>query len=66
MFDPVTTALLRALLDEVCEEVSRFGTGARTHVASRILEAAAQGEITPESLKQVSCEALHKAPTMRR
>ncbi|MBR0950375.1 MULTISPECIES: hypothetical protein [Bradyrhizobium] len=66
MFDPATTALLRAVLDEVCEEVSRFETGARTHVASRILEAAATGNITPESLKQVSREALHQAPSMGR
>jgi hypothetical protein len=66
MFDPVTTALLRAVLDEVCEEVSRFETGARTHVASRILEAAATGNITPESLKQVGREALHQAPSMGR
>ncbi|MET4218191.1 hypothetical protein ABIB00_003408 [Bradyrhizobium sp. LB14.3] len=64
MFDPVTTALLRAVLDEVCEEVSGFETGARTHVASRILEAAAKGNITPESLKQVGREALHQAPSM--
>jgi hypothetical protein len=64
MFDPVTTALLRAVLDEVCEEISRFETGARTHVASRILEAAAKGDVTPESLKQVGREALHQAPSM--
>lgn len=45
MFDPATTALLRAVLDEVCEDVSRYETGARTHVASRILEAAVKGEL---------------------
>ncbi|RXT42963.1 hypothetical protein [Bradyrhizobium betae] len=66
MFDPATTALLRAVLDEVCEEVSRFETGARTHVASRILEAAATGNITPENLKQIGREALHQAPSMGR
>lgn len=64
MFDPATTALLRAVLDEVCEGVSRFETGARTHVASRILEAAAKGDIAPESLKQIGREALHDAPTI--
>lgn len=42
MFDPATTALLRAVLDEVCEDVSRYETGARTHVTSRILEAEGQ------------------------
>ena len=30
MFDPATTALLRAVSDEVCEDVSRHETAART------------------------------------
>ncbi len=47
------TALLRAVFDEVCEELSRFETGARTHLASRILEAATDGDASPERLKQV-------------
>jgi hypothetical protein len=58
MFDPATTAFLRAVLDEVCESVSRTETGARTHVASKILEAA-------DHLKQVGRQALSQAPTMR-
>lgn len=62
MFDPAMTALLRAVLDEVCEGVSRYETGARTHVASRIME----GDTSPERLKQVGREALHDAPTMWR
>ncbi|WGD54144.1 hypothetical protein QA641_09740 [Bradyrhizobium sp. CB1650] len=66
MFDPATTALLRAVLDEVCEKVSRSETSARTHVASRILEAATRGEASPDSLKQVGREALSEAPTMWR
>jgi len=66
MFDPATTALLRAVLDEVCEDISLSETGARTHVASRILQAAAKGDTAPESLKQVGREALHDAPTMWR
>ena len=66
MFDPVTTALLRAVFDEVCEDVSRYETETRTHVASRILEAATNGDSSPESLRQVGREALHGAPTMRR
>ncbi len=36
MFDAQTTALLRAVLDEVCENVSKYETGARTHVASKL------------------------------
>lgn len=44
MLDTATTALLRAVLEEVCEGVSRHETGARTHLASKILEAATKGE----------------------
>ncbi len=66
MFDPATTALLRAVFDEVCEDVPRFQTGARTHVASKTLEAAAHRETEPESLSQVGRDALHNAPTMWR
>lgn len=64
MFDLAMTALLRAVLDEVCEDISRYETGARTHVASRILEAATNGDTSPERLKEVGREALHGAPTM--
>lgn len=64
--DPATTALLRAVLDEVCEKVSRTETGARAHVASKILEAATRGETSLDSLKQVGREALSEAPTMWR
>ncbi|MGY4573464.1 hypothetical protein [Bradyrhizobium sp. USDA 3256] len=66
MFDPATTALLRAVLDEVCEEVSRFESGTRTHVASRILEAATNGDTSPERLRVIGRKALHEVPTMWR
>lgn len=66
MFDTATTALLRAVLDEVCESVSHREIGARTHVASRILEAAAKGEVSPDGLRQVARQALSHAPTMWR
>ncbi|MCK1329836.1 MULTISPECIES: hypothetical protein [unclassified Bradyrhizobium] len=66
MFDTETTALLRAVLDEVCESVSRREIGARTHVASKILEAATKGEISPDVLRQVGRHALSHAPTMWR
>jgi len=52
MFDTATTALLRAVLDEVCECVSQREIGARTHVASKILEAATRGKISPEALSR--------------
>jgi len=64
MFDSETTALLRAVLDEVCESVSRHETGARAHVASKILEAATKGERSVEDLKQVRRSALRSAPSM--
>lgn len=66
MFDPATTALLRAVLDEVCEDVSRFESGTRAHVASRILEAVTKGDDSPDRLKQIGRKALHDAPTMCR
>ncbi|WGD53582.1 hypothetical protein QA641_06640 [Bradyrhizobium sp. CB1650] len=66
MFDPPTAALLRAVLDEVCENVSRTETGVRTHVASKILEAAMGGDTSVDRLKQVGRKALSEAPTMWR
>ncbi|WP_249149983.1 hypothetical protein [Bradyrhizobium liaoningense] len=66
MFDSVTTALLRAVLDEVYKSVSRNQTGTRTHVASKILEAATRGDTSPDDLRQVGRKALSEAPTMWR
>lgn len=66
MLDADTTALLRAVLDEVCENVSRYETLARTHVASKILEAATSGETSVANLKQVGRKALSDVPTMWR
>ncbi|UQR64860.1 hypothetical protein LRP30_06035 [Bradyrhizobium sp. C-145] len=66
MLDPATTALLRTILDEVCEGVSRSETGLRAHVASKMLDAARNGETTAERLRQVAIEALRSAPTMWR
>jgi hypothetical protein len=66
MFDPATTALLRAVLDEVCQDVSRYETGARTRGASRILQAATNGDTSPDGLKQAGREALQDSPTIWR
>lgn len=66
MFDAEMTALLRAVLDEVCETVSRYETGTRTHVASKLLECAISGETSVVNLKQVGRRALSEAPTMWR
>jgi hypothetical protein len=65
MFDAETTALLRAVLDEVCESVSRYETSARTHVAFTILEAASKGETSVDGLKRIGINALREAPTVR-
>ena len=46
MFDAATTALLRAVLDEVCKSISGCEIGMRAHLASKILEAATKGEIS--------------------
>mgnify|MGYP003707200011 CR=1 FL=1 len=66
MFDTATTALLRAVFKEVCEGFPQREIGARTHVSSKILEAATGGEISPENLRQVGRKALSHAPTMWR
>lgn len=39
-------------------------TGIRTRVASKILEAARQGELCPEQLRQVGRDALSRVPSM--
>lgn len=59
MFDTETTALLRAVLEEVCEKIPVSETGARTHVASKMLEAAARGQLSADALRAVGCKALN-------
>ncbi|UFW71285.1 hypothetical protein [Bradyrhizobium canariense] len=66
MFEQATTALLRAVLDEVCEKLARDETGARTHVACKILGTAKTGETTPDELRQIGRKALTQAPRMWR
>nr|WP_057757548.1 hypothetical protein [Bradyrhizobium manausense] len=66
MSDATTTSLLRAVLEEVCENVSPAASGVRAHVASKILEAASSGERTRERLKQIGVDALRQAPSMWR
>jgi hypothetical protein len=65
MFDMETTALLRAVLEEVCEDIPVNETGARTHVASKLLEAAAQGQVSTDALRTAGRKALNP-PTMWR
>nr|WP_249803246.1 hypothetical protein [Bradyrhizobium sp. 35] len=66
VLDATTTALLRAVLEQVCESLPCSETGTRAHVASKILDAAKTGEITADRLRQVGMEALRSAPTMWR
>ncbi|WP_074117815.1 hypothetical protein [Bradyrhizobium sp. AS23.2] len=55
-----------AVLEKVCEGVSRLEAGTRAHVASRILEAATKGDTSPDRLKRIGRKALHEALTMWR
>ncbi|MBV8920147.1 hypothetical protein [Bradyrhizobium sp.] len=66
MLDAETTALLRAVLDELCESVSRHETGASGHVASKILEAATNGEKSLDDLEPVGRGELDRTPSMWR
>ncbi|QOZ70654.1 hypothetical protein [Bradyrhizobium arachidis] len=58
MFSAETTALLRAVLEEVCEEIPVSEVGVRTHVASKILEAAAKGQRSTDALRTAGRKAL--------
>ncbi|WP_407112957.1 hypothetical protein [Bradyrhizobium sp. LMG 9283] len=64
MFDTATTALLRAVLEEVCGSVSPSATSSRAHVTSKILEAATRGETSQDGLRQFGHKAVSEAPTM--
>ena len=65
VFDAEMTALLRAVLDEVCENIPVSETGARAYVASKLLDAAAHGQFSTDALKAAGREALNP-PTMWR
>jgi hypothetical protein len=65
MFDTDTTVLLRAVLEEVCASVSRREIGARTHVASKLLEAARRGQTSLHDLRQAGSRALSEVSAMR-
>ena len=61
MFDAKTTALLRAIHKEICENVSRYETNTGTHVPSKILESASSGERCIGDLKKAGNDALRYA-----
>jgi len=64
VFDAQTTALLRAILDEVCGAMSADEAATRARVASKLFESASSGEISVESLKAVARKALSDVPSM--
>lgn len=66
MFDAETTALLRAIHKEICENISESETGTRTLVASKILESAGKGECSIADLKKVGRDALRYVVMTRR
>jgi hypothetical protein len=47
MYDAGTTALLRTILDEICDSVSLQETAVRTHVASKILKPRREAKYLP-------------------
>ncbi len=64
MFDVEKTALLRAVLDEVCKTLPKSETGVKAHVAFKILQAAQSDDASVEVLKSVGHRALSEVPTM--
>jgi hypothetical protein len=66
MPDAETAALLRAVLNEVCVDVSPFDTATRTHVASHLLEKTRQADPSLDDLRQAGWHALGRPPTMWR
>jgi hypothetical protein len=64
MIDTETRAMMRTILDEVCEHVDQYQNATRAHVAAQMLAAAGR-EVTIENIR-VGREALKSAPTMWR
>jgi hypothetical protein len=64
MFSPEVTALLRAILDEVCADLSEFDAGRKALVASKLLESASKGELSADILRSVGRRALNGTPSM--
>jgi hypothetical protein len=66
MPDEQTTALLCAILDELCRDIPRFDASTRTNVASQLLATVQQGQSSIEDLKRAGKIALRRPPTMWR
>ena len=61
MLGSETTLVLRSVLNEVCEDIGVYENGTRALVASKLLEAVAQGSQTVDELKKAGREALQSA-----
>ena len=59
-----TAVIPRTVLEELCTELSLADADTRTHVASKLPEAAQQRRCSLDDLREVAREALHKTPTM--
>lgn len=59
----VILALMRMVVDDICEYVSRCDTDGQTNVASKILKAATQGETSSDCVPQVRRDALSNPST---
>ncbi|MCP3459526.1 MULTISPECIES: hypothetical protein [unclassified Bradyrhizobium] len=66
MSDTETTALLRAVLDEVCTDIPTSETAARERVAATVLEMIRMGCCSADDLRRAGRDALNRAPTMWR
>jgi hypothetical protein len=59
-----TAVLLRAILEELCTELSLVDADTRTRVVSKLLKAAEQGRCSLDDLREVGRQAQQKTPTM--
>jgi hypothetical protein len=66
MLDTETSALLRAVLDEVCANIPPSQIATRQRVAAKVLEAAEKNHWSIEDLKRAGRDALNSVPTMWR
>ena len=64
--DAQTSALLRAILDELCCDIPPFDASTRTNVASQLLATMQQGQSSIEDLKRAGRVVLRRPPTMWR
>ena len=66
MPDAEMTALLQAVLDEVCADIPPWDTTTRVRVAERLRAVARRDRCSSEDLKRAGQDAVTRAPTMWR